>query len=258
MTDKKVLDKFCKRLVALDMDIFGTRKHAMDAEPKEGEEHWITMNGAHILVEGGETNEEAGKRFIAEKSAKKETTKAATAKKSPKLNSLYKEGKAILSQPPSAENKKAISDQLEKVATQLQKMSEKSPEYADLKVHFYELKDHFDKAHEAQKQKQNTSARKDAVSKAKELTSPKPLAGNKWDNTESLKNDIKSAGFSVTNLTDGHATIEDRYGDEYNLYLTKDKNGVTVNRVSNKIPNTNVNSKLDWFDNNYEPPSSAI
>ena len=66
MKEQKILDHFCRRLVALDMDIFGLRKQAQDATPEEKPE-WITMHGTHIHVGEEETPKEAGERFAAEK-----------------------------------------------------------------------------------------------------------------------------------------------------------------------------------------------
>ena len=70
MKEQKVLDKFCRKLVAMDMDIFGLRGMAKDADPDKKSD-WITMNGTHIKVGEGETPQEAGKKFAAKKESER-------------------------------------------------------------------------------------------------------------------------------------------------------------------------------------------
>lgn len=71
MKEQKTLNKFCRKLVALDMDIFGLRKQAQDAEP-EGDVKWRTLeNGVHFPIKGGESVKEAAEKFIAKKETEK-------------------------------------------------------------------------------------------------------------------------------------------------------------------------------------------
>lgn len=70
MKEQKVLDKFCRKLVAMDMDIFGLRGMAKDADPNKKSD-WITMNGTPVFVGEGETPKEAGKRFAAKKESER-------------------------------------------------------------------------------------------------------------------------------------------------------------------------------------------
>lgn len=70
MKEQKVLDKFCRKLVAMDMDIFGLRGMAKDADPNKKSD-WITMNGTPVFVGKGETPKEAGKRFAAKKESER-------------------------------------------------------------------------------------------------------------------------------------------------------------------------------------------
>lgn len=71
MKVKKTLDNFCRRLVALDIDIFGLRKQAQDAEPEKDVE-WRTLeNGVHFPIKGGESVKKAAEKFIAKKETEK-------------------------------------------------------------------------------------------------------------------------------------------------------------------------------------------
>ena len=70
MKEQKTLVNFCRRLVALDMDIFGLRKQAQDAESEGEIKGWRTLeNGVHFPIKEGESVKEAGKRFVAKKAS---------------------------------------------------------------------------------------------------------------------------------------------------------------------------------------------
>lgn len=72
MTDREILARFCRKLVALDMDIFGLRKQAQDAEPEGEPVGFRSMeNGQAFPIFKGQTIKEAAENFIDKKQAEK-------------------------------------------------------------------------------------------------------------------------------------------------------------------------------------------
>lgn len=85
--EEEILSRFCKRVVALDMDVFGLRKQAQDAEP-EGKIKWRSLeNGQPFPIKNGETIKEAAENFIKEKK-KQRISSAKTSRK--QIASVFK------------------------------------------------------------------------------------------------------------------------------------------------------------------------
>lgn len=237
MKEQKILEKFCRKLVAMDMDIFGLRGMAKDADPDKKSD-WITMNGTHIKVGEGETPQEAGKKFA----AKKESERASS---SPKTG---KSGSAKSNLTPASEEKRQKliqyydniiksgidSPERNEITRQQIEMLKNARTENDITkaVQWPNYADNSDYDEYSGLSEKEFYDLENQTSAGTEQTVEQKIAGNFWTRKDEMKNDLEERGFTVHEINDEYADIEDANGKPYVVRLGKANNTIYPESIS--------------------------